>query len=303
MKVTALPKRNALFSRATLAVAVMLTASSANAQLLGNRPFMESVDKSLSAAFSGPTCGNEVGFTFTGKDRATFNKDGVATRLMNNVVTSLRRTCPRVGLVAAKGQVGGDVVYNAIAEAEGGWLLLELGSNRDASVLSGGDRGNAGDRAAFSRRRDFTGFGALLTATRGKPWLCSGQDAGSCTSASEFKNASEDGATVVARSLVDGGGTQAVLTYPAANRGGLLCSNPQTAKIEIVGGTASAAARNRMATDLRERLKPYGNEVCSGYAMRGGQIVSANFNAGGARIGQEALLTALTAQPRLRQDK
>ncbi len=285
------------------AAAVLAGSTTVHAQLLGNRPFMQSADGKLSAAFNGGRCGGEVAFTFTGADRNTFNKDGVATRLMNNVVTALRRTCPQVKLVAAKGVVAGDVVYNAVAESEGQWLLLELGSVRDASVLSGGARGTSADRGNFGKRRDFAAFGAVLTATKGKPFLCSSLQAGTCLSSSEFRGATEDGATVVARSLLDGAGTQAILTYPATNRSGFLCSNPQDAKIEVSGGSASAAARARMATDLRERLKPYGDQVCSGYALRGVQLISANFDSNGARIGQETLLSAVSAQPKLRQEK
>lgn len=283
--------------------ALALLSAGAAAQVLGNRPFMASVDNSLTASFSGPRCDAEVAFVFSGKDRTTFNKEGVATRLMNNVVTSLRRSCPRVKLVAAKGVVGSEVIYNAVAEDGSGWKLLELGSTRDASLLGAGGRGTSADRGTFAKRRDFAAFGTVLAATRDKPHFCSGPQGGTCTSATEFRGASDEGATVIARSLLDAQGTQAVLTYTAANRGGFLCSDPQQAKIEVVGGTSSPAARARMATDLRERLKPYGNQVCSGYAMRGAQIITASFDANGARIGQEALLAALAAQPRLRRDR
>ncbi len=299
--ISAIRNRHALL--AISFTCLLMGGGATHGQMLGNRPFMTSVDNSLSAAFSGPRCGDEVAFIFNGKDRATFNKDGVATRLMNNVVTSVRRTCPRVKLVAAKGTVNGEIVYNAVAEGESNWLLLELGSSKDSSLLAGGQRGTSADRANFAKRRDFSAFGAVMTATKGKPYFCSSPQAGSCTSSSEFRNASEDGATVVARSLLDGQGTQAVLTYAAANKSGFLCSDPQQAKIEVMGGTSSPAARARMATDLRERLKPYGNQVCSGYALRGAQIVSASFDSNGARIGQEALLTAGAAQPKLRQEK
>lgn len=282
---------------------LIMGGGAAYGQLLGNRPFMNSVDNSLSATFQGARCGDEVAFVFSGKDRATFNKDGVATRLMNNVVTSIRRTCPRVKLVAAKGTVNGEIVYNAVAEGESNWLLLELGSAKDSTLLGGGQRGTSADRANFAKRRDFSAFGAVLTATRGKPYFCSSPQAGTCTSSTEFRNASEDGATVVARSLLDGQGTQAVLTYAAVNKSGLLCSDPQQARIDVQGGSSSPAARTRMATDLRERLKPYGNQVCSGYALRGPQIITASFDSNGARIGPEALLSAGPSAPKLRQEK
>jgi hypothetical protein len=242
-----------------------------------------------------------VDFVFTGKGSGTFNRNQVATRLMNNVVAQLQRTCPRVKLVSAKGVVNGNVVYNAVAESATGWLLLELGSARDMSLLAGGTAGTSSDKGNFARRRDFAGFPALLAATRGRPFLCSGTNGGSCTAVTEFKGASDSGATVVARSLLDGRGTQAVLTYRAQNRSGFLCSNPEQAQIEVIGSGASAAARSRMATDLRERLKPYGSEVCMGYAVRGSTITGANFKGTGARMGNEAVLTAAATMPSLRQ--
>lgn len=282
---------------------LMLGSGAVHGQMLGNRPFMTSVDNSLTAAFSGTRCADEVAFVFSGKDRATFNKDGVATRLMSNVVASIRRTCPRVRLVAAKGTVNGEIVYNAVAEGESNWLLLELGSAKDSSLLGGGQRGTSADRANFAKRRDFSALGAVMVATKGKPYFCSSPQAGTCTSSTEFRNASEDGATVIARSLLDGQGTQAVLTYAAVNKSGLLCSDPQRARIDVQGGYSSPAARTRMAIDLRERLKPYGNQVCSGYALRGPQIITASFDSNGARIGPEALLSAGATQPKLRQEK
>lgn len=297
----AIPSRRLLLP---LSIACLITGRTVvHGQMLGNRPFMTSVDNSLSASFSGTRCGDEVAFVFTGKDRATFNKDGVATRLMSNVVASIRRTCPRVKLVAAKGTVNGEIVYNAVAEGESNWLLLELGSSKDSSLLGGGQRGTSADRANFAKRRDFSAFGVVMASTKGRPFFCSSPQAGTCTSSTEFRNASEDGATVVARSLLDGQGTQAVLTYSALNKSGLLCSDPQQARIDVQGGSSSPAARARMAADLRERLKPYGNQVCSGYALRGAQIITASFDSNGARIGPEALLSAGAAQPKLRQEK
>jgi len=285
------------------AICIITVTASGDAQMLANRPFLNSIDGSLSASFSGPRCGDEVSFTFVGPQAATFNKDGVATRLMNNVVATLRTSCSRVKLVAAKGTVNGQIVYNAVAESGGGWELLELGSSRDASMLGGGARGTSGDRVNFAKRRDFAAFGEVLTAMKGKPNLCGAPQGSSCTSISQFKNASEDGATVIARSLLDSRGTQAVLTYAALNRSGFLCSNPEQAKIDVVGGGATPAARARMAVDLRERLKPYGKQVCSGYALRGNQFTSANFDENGARMGQEALLTPTATNPTLRQDR
>lgn len=286
----------------TWGVGVLLT-TPAVAQILANRPFLQSVDKKLSASFDGPRCGEQVSFIFKGSDVGVFADGSIARRLMTDVVRETWRTCPKVKLVAAKGVNGDRVVYNAVADASGGWQLLELGSTRDSSLLGGGARGTSADRTNFLKRRDFSPLGTVLTAMKGKPYLCTSPRGATCTSASEFRNASEDGATLVARSLLDGAGTQAVLTYAATNRSGMLCSNPQQAKIEVTGGSGSPAARTRMATDLRERLKPYGDQVCSGYSVRGAQILSANFDANGARVGDEVLLTATAALPKLRQER
>ena len=206
-------------------------------------------------------------------------------------------------MVSAKGVVGSQIVYNAIAEGDTRWLLLELGSSRDASMLTGGARGTSADKANFARRKDFSGFGDVLTAMKGKAFLCDSAMSGSCTASSEFRNATEKRANVTLRSLLDKSGTKAVMTYSAANQNGFMCFNPETAKIEVVGGQSSAAARVRFATDLRERLRPYGSQVCSGYAVRGAQLVSANFGVDGARIGSETILTAIAAEPALRQEK
>lgn len=291
----------------TLAVLVLGLASwgttTAQAQLLANRPFMKSIDGSISARLAGPACGDTVDVAFSGADAAAFNKDGVATRLMNNVVSNLRSTCPKVRMVASKGVVGDRIVYNAIAEAATNWLLLELGSNRDASLLGSSDRGRAADKGAFTRRADFAGFPNLVQKIAGRGLLCSGLDGASCTAVMDLRSATASGAPVISRSLLDGTGTQAVLSYKAQNVSGFLCSNPQTATIDVVGGQATPEARRRMASDLRERLKPYGSEVCSGFAFRGASIISANFDGSGARIGEEAVLTPQPAMPRLRQSQ
>lgn len=280
-----------------------LLAGPAMAQLLANRPFLQSPDKKLSASFDGGQCGEQVAFIFRATQPNAFADGSVARSLMTAVVQATWRSCPTAKLVAAKGVNGDRVVYNAVAEASTGWQLLELGSAREASLLAGGARGTSADRSNFLKRRDFSPFGTVLAAMKGKPYLCTSPRGMTCTSASEFRNASEDGATLVARSLLDGAGTQAVLTYAATNRSGMLCSNPQQAKIDVVGGNGSPAARARMAADLRERLKPYGDQVCSGYSVRGSQILSANFDANGARVGEEVLLTATAAAPQLRQDR
>ncbi|MEW5683984.1 MAG: hypothetical protein AB1942_03600 [Pseudomonadota bacterium] len=276
-------------------------AGGAQAQLLANRPFMKSIDGAISARLSGPACGETVDVVFSGADAATFNRDGVATRLMNNVVANVKSTCPRVRMVASRGVVGERIVYNAIAESATNWLLLELGSARDASLLGSSDRGKAADKGAFARRADFAGLPTLVQKIGGRGLLCSGLDAGSCTAVMDLRSATPAGAAVVSRSLLDSTGTQAVLSYRAQNVNGFLCSNPQTSSIEVIGGQATPQARRRMATDLRERLKPYGDEVCSGFAIRGANIISANFDAAGARIGAEGVMAPQATMPRLRQ--
>lgn len=288
--------------KASICLAGLICASAAVAQI-AKVPFLKSADGKLAASFSGPRCGQEVAFTFTGPDQTTFNKGGVATRLMNNVVVLVRQSCPQVKMVSAKGVVGSQVVYNAIAEGETRWLLLELGSSRDAGMLTGTGRGTSADRANFARRKDFSGFGDVLATMKGKMFLCDSAMSGSCTASSEFRNATDKRANVTLRSLLDKGGTKALMTYSATNQNGFMCFNPEAAKIEVVGGQSSPAARVRFATDLRERLKPYGSQVCSGYALRGSQLVSANFGADGARIGNETILTALASEPALRQEK
>jgi hypothetical protein len=131
--------------------------------------------------------------------------------------------------------------------------------------------------------------------------LCSGNDGSTCTASMEFNNASADAATVVSRTLLDASGTQAVLSYSATNANGMLCANPQEARIEVTGGTSSPAVRQRFATDLRERLQPYGNQVCTGFATRPGGFTTANFDENGARVGSETVMTFAATAPRLRQ--
>lgn len=292
---------NAFVYAATLAVAVA-TASLTYAQgLLADRPFMRSLDGSISARLDGPACADNVAFNFTGPETGAFNSDRTATRLMNNVVSNIRDACPRVQLVSAKGSSGGRVVYNAIAERSTSWLLLELGGAQDASLFASGARGASGDQSAFLRQGNFAGFPAVLQAMRGNAGLCAGSDGSTCTAAMEFNNPSADAATIVSRTLVQEDGTQATLTYGATNTNGLLCGNPQQATIEITGGNSSAALRQRFATDLRARLEPYGSRVCTGFASRAGGFVSANFDESGARVGNETVMSLSSTPPRLRQ--
>ena len=80
---------NAFVYAATLAVAVA-TASLTYAQgLLADRPFMRSLDGSISARLDGPACADNVAFNFTGPETGAFNNDRTATRLMNNVVSKM----------------------------------------------------------------------------------------------------------------------------------------------------------------------------------------------------------------------
>ncbi len=286
---------------AALSGAVAATSVAFAQARLGDRPFMRSLDGSISARLDGPACADQVQVTFTGPDTGVFNQDRSATRLMNNVVSNIRDACPRAQLVAAKGMAAGRVVYNAIAERDSNWLLLELGGAQDASLFAAGARGSSGDQAAFLRQGAFSGFPAVLQALRGNAALCAGSDGSTCTASMEFQNASDNAATVVSRTLVQEDGTQATLTYAATNSNGLLCGNPQDARIEITGGNSSAAVRQRFATDLRSRLEPYGNRVCTGFASRAGGFVSANFGADGARVGSESVMTLSASAPRLRQ--
>lgn len=273
----------------------------ANAQLLRNRPFLTSLDGTLSARIDGAACAETVSLVFSGRTSGTFNEQGIATRLMNNAAQRLAATCGTVKLVTAKGVVNDRVVYNAVAEKATNWELLELGTSRDASLFAAGDGGTAGDQANFQRRRDFADFGAMLRAMGSQRFLCVGGNAAGCTSVTELRNASNGAATMVSRSLLDSRGTMAVLTYASTNQGGFLCGNPQTAQLEVIGNAASPMARQRMAADLRERLRPYGTRVCNGYAVRGSAITGANFASSGAKIGDPALLTVHAAMPKLRR--
>lgn len=286
---------------ATLCVAVAAASLAHGQARLGDRPFMRSLDGSISARLNGPACADTVEFNFTGPDTGVFNQDRVATRLMNNVVSNIRDACPRAQLVVAKGMAAGRVVYNAIAERDSNWLLLELGGAQDASLFAAGARGQSGDQAAFLRQGTFAGFPAVLQAMRGQAALCAGSDGSTCTASMEFQNASEAGATVVSRTLVQEDGTQATLTYLATNTNGLLCGNPQQATINISGGSSSPAVRQRFATDLRARLEPYGSRVCTGFSTRTGGFDSANFGEDGARQGNVTTMTLSATAPRLRQ--
>lgn len=293
---------NRAFGLAIVAVgASLLTPLSAYAQLLKSRPFLTSLDGTLSARIEGASCAETVSLVFSGRSSGTFNDQGIATRLMNNAAQRLASTCGAVKLVTAKGVVNDRVVYNAVAEKATNWELLELGTSRDASLFAAGDGGTAGDQANFQRRRDFADFGAMLRTMGSQRFLCVGANAAGCTSVTELRNASNGAATLVSRSLLDSRGTVAVLTYATTNQGGFLCGNPQNAQLEVVGNAASPMARQRMAADLRERLRPYGNRVCNGYAVRGSAITGANFASSGAKIGDPAILTMHAAMPKLRR--
>lgn len=291
----------ALVLAGTMIGASLIAGSAANAQLLRNRPFLTSLDGTLSARIEGPACAETVSLVFTGRASGTFNDQGIATRLMNNAAQRLGATCGAVKLVTAKGMVNERVVYNAVAEKSTNWELLELGSSRDVSLFAGSEGGTAGDQANFQRRRDFADFGALLRTMSTQRFLCVGASGAGCTSVTELRNASSGSAMMVSRSLLDSRGTVAVLSYETTNQSGFLCGNPQRAQLEVVGNAASPLARQRMATDLRERLRPYGNRVCNGYAVRGNSITGANFASTGGKIGEPALLTVHAAMPRLRR--
>lgn len=281
-----------------------LAGASAQAQSrLASLPFAKSLDGKLSARFAGPSCGETVDFVISGDNVATFNKDHVASRLMNNIVQTVLATCPKVKMFSAKGVVGDQIAYNAIAESATGWMLLELGASRDASLIGGGQRGGSADKGAFARRGDFVGFADLPGKLGGKPFLCTSWDGSTCTAVIELRGANRNGSNLVARSLLDGAGAQAVLSYAGVNRNGFLCSNPEEARIEVIGGQATDMARARMAKDLRERLKPYGQEMCLGFAQRGANIINGTFDATGARIGNESLLNPMTTLARLRKEK
>ena len=293
---------NRVFVLAALtAGASLLSSVPGDAQLLRNRPFLTSLDGTLSARIEGTACAETVSLVFTGRSSGTFNDQGIATRLMNNAAQRLAATCGTVKLVTAKGVVNERVVYNAVAERSTSWELLELGSSRDSSLFANGEGGTAGDQANFQKRRDFADFGGMLRTMGGQRFLCVGSSGAGCTSVTELRNASAGTATMISRSLLDGRGTVAVLTYATTNQSGFLCGNPQGAQLEVVGNAASPIARQRMATDLRERLRPYGNRVCNGYALRGNAITGANFASSGAKIGDPAVLTMHANMPKLRR--
>ncbi|MEH6717102.1 hypothetical protein [Parasphingorhabdus flavimaris] len=275
--------------------------TSADSQILKNRPFMKSIGGKLSAQFDGARCGNTVKFVFKGQSAGSFNADRVASRLMNNVVTAIRQTCPRVKLVSAKGLVGKSIVYNALAESQTNWLLLELGSSRDASLLSSGVSGKAGDKSKFQRRASFKAFSDVAKSLGTTKSLCTEPVKGRCTSLTNFSNVSTKGATITSKSRLDDKGSTAVLTYAGKNQNGFLCSNPQNVKISIVGGSASKAARSNMAEQLRERLRPFGNQACQGYATGKRRLAGANFDAKGAQVGKTSYFSTVSRNAGLRR--
>lgn len=280
-----------------------LLAMPAAGQLLKREPqaFIQSADGKLLGKLDGPACADTVALVFSGP-KAKFEDGTSARRMMGNVVRNLRSSCGRVKLIAAKGVADGRIVYNAVAEASSDWLLLELGGDRSGGLLASGAVGQSGDRNRFSASQRFVDFGALLTRMGKARFLCAQQTAQGCTVATEFKGASADGATLITRYLLDQAGTTATVAYDGRNSGGFLCADPQAARITVSGGGQSEAARTRLANDLRERLEPYGKQICSGWQSSGERVRGANFNAAGAQLGKVEVLTPSATMPKLRRE-
>lgn len=285
-------------------VAVMCITAPAPGQSLkrADAAFIRSADGKLVGRLDSPACGGTVALVFTGSSDA-FGDGKSANRMMNNVVQNVRASCGSVKLIAAKGVANGRVVYNAVAEASSNWLLLELGGDRSGGLLASGSVGKSGDLSRFSASNRFLPLGSLLKTMGSSRFLCAQQTSQGCTVSTEFRNASENGATLVSRYLLDGGGTLATVTYEGTNSGGFLCANPQSATITVEGGGQSTAARARLAADLRERLEPYGKRICSGWQSSGPRVVGANFNDQGAQLGKSLVLTSSASMPKLRREQ
>ncbi|MFC3308900.1 hypothetical protein [Blastomonas aquatica] len=265
-------------------------------------PFIRSADGKLVGRLDGPACSSTVSLVFSGTSEV-FGDGKSANRMMSNVVQNVRASCGSVNLIAAKGVANGRVVYNAVADASSKWLLLELGGDRSGGLLASGTVGASGDQNRFAASNRFLPLGSLLKTMGGARYLCAQQTAEGCTVSTEFRAASEGGATLVSRYLLDGGGTLATVSYDGTNVGGLLCANPKSAKITVEGGSQSPAARARLADDLRERLDPYGSQICSGWQASGPRFIGANFNAQGAQLGKALVLTTSATPPKLRREE
>lgn len=265
-------------------------------------PFIRSADGQLVGRLDGPACASTVSLVFTGSNEV-FGDGKSANRMMSNVVQNVRASCGSVKLIAAKGVANGRIVYNAVADSSSKWLLLELGGDRSGGLLASSTVGASGDQNKFAASSRFLPLGALLKSMGNSRYLCAQPTAEGCTVSTEFRGANDGGATLISRYLLDGSGTLATVSYTGSNSGGMLCANPKSAKITVEGGTQSPAARARLADDLRERLDPYGAQICSGWQASGPRFVGANFNAQGAQLGKTLVLTSSTTPPKLRREQ
>lgn len=282
-------------------IAIVSTPAVGQLSKRSKRPFISSIDGKLVGRLDGQACGKTVSLTFTGTSDK-FADGTSARRMMNNVVRNLRSSCGSVTLVAAKGVSDGRVVYNAIAESSSNWLLLELGGGNSGGLLSSGDVGKSGDLSRFAASKQFIDLGSLFKRMGSDRFLCAQKTAMGCTAATEFRNASSNGATLITSYLLDNNGTRATVSYNGKNSGGYLCANPQNAKITVSGGKNSPTAKARLAKDLRERLEPYGTKICSGWQTSGKRLIGANFNDKGAKLGKAQVLTSSSTLPKLRRE-
>lgn len=289
---------------ATALLATLPLAGTATGQSLKrpDAPFIRSADGQLVGRLNGPACAATVSLVFTGSNEV-FGDGKSANRMMSNVVQNIRASCGAVTLIAAKGVANGRTVYNAVADSSSKWILLELGGDRAGGLLASSTVGTSADRNKFAASNRFLPLGSLLKSMGTARYLCAQPTAEGCTVSTELRGASEGGATLISRYLLDGSGTLATVSYSGTNSGGLLCANPKAAKITVEGGTQSPAARARLADDLRERLDPYGAQICSGWQASGPRFVGANFNEQGAQLGKTLVLTSSATPPKLRREQ
>lgn len=266
-------------------------------------PFLVTKDQSMAAFVEGPACAQSVKMNFFSQDADAFaRQDGdapsTASRLMNNVTSLVRQTCPSVDMVRSAGKVvitGGSApetktVYTGIADKASSWTVLELGARNSGGLLNAGPRtGETPELPDFLASPTFEQFNAVQTLMANGETQCTNFDSSTetCTLLTTFELDESGALTMVTQQLVDEH-SDAVGTarVPGNVSNGLWCGDPNAATVVATGGdlVPGSAKQVAMGEMLLERLQDVGDEVCVGYERADSGLKTIQFDDEGFQL-------------------
>ena len=285
----------------TIAAGLVLAAAWAPATAQTGRVLSRSPDGLFTVTADGPSCGPRVSVTVAGKDKSFF--EGSAPRiekLIAGLRPALSYSCPAMKRLLIRGKVGQQPVLSAMSDATSGWNTIILGASQfDALENAPAPAAGNAPRTLFARAGTFVPAGQIVTEAKTRPYLCSNGGAGTCEGTTEFRNMGPAGGLVLARYPANAQGTIAEITSRTRIDGGMFCSDPAQATIQIVDPKLTPDAKADFATLISERLRQR-SLLCNGFSRTGpGSYRSVTFDEAGRQVGKPGAVTMLTSQPRL----